>query len=76
MPSPPTKMPTYCPASWPVTTLFEITASWMSPPLIGSSQIEAAPLVRTPNQLPSIVHGPPAPIWMKSLWLPSPCGSA
>ena len=76
MPSPPTKMPTYCPGWWPVTTLFEITASWISPPLIGSSQIEAAPPVRTPNQLASIVHGPPAPIWMKSLWLPSPCGSA
>ena len=74
--SPPTKMPTYWPGSWPVTRLFEITTSWISPPLISSSQIEAAPFVRTPIQLASIVHGPPSPIWTKSLWLPLPCGSA
>ena len=39
----------------------------MTPLSIESTQIEAAPPVRTPNQLPSIVQGPPLPIWMKSL---------
>ena len=72
--SPPTKMPTYCPSSCPGDDVVGDHDVVDLPAVVWSIQTEAAPFVRTPIQLASIVQGAPFPVRIGRKWCWVPLG--